>query len=165
MADYGISTLGITLSYGVETTAGTKPATFKTLTRINSIGGITAEPEVIDASALEDAVTHNIKGRTTISDTVAITVNLTSETLAEWTDSANGVIKKFNDLTGGKRMWFQVSYDGKLSKSSTAQSYFFVAQPPSTFPMPESNQNELQTVEIPLVVVSAEGYADAVTPS
>lgn len=165
MADYGISTLGIKLSYGVETTAGTKPATFKTLTRINSIGGITAEPEVIDASALEDDKTHNIKGRDTISDTVAIVVNLTSETLAEWTDSTNGVIAKYNALDGGKKMWFQVSYDGKLTKSSNSQAFCFVAQPPSTFPMPESNQNELQTVEIPLVVEDVKGYANEVTPS
>lgn len=54
MALAGISTLGISLSYGVETTAGTKPASFSLLTRINAIGGITQDTEQIDASALED---------------------------------------------------------------------------------------------------------------
>ena len=47
----GISTLGITFGYGVESTAGTKPSTFTKLNRINNIGGITIEPEQIDASA------------------------------------------------------------------------------------------------------------------
>ena len=58
MASAGISTLGITFGYGVETTAGTKPTSFKQLTRINSIGGITIENEQIDASAVEDFITR-----------------------------------------------------------------------------------------------------------
>ena len=36
----GVSTLGITFGYGVETTSGTKPTTFTQLNRMNSIGGI-----------------------------------------------------------------------------------------------------------------------------
>ena len=40
MAAAGISTLGITFGYGSEATAGTKPTSFKQLTRINAIGGI-----------------------------------------------------------------------------------------------------------------------------
>ena len=59
----GISTLGITFGYGVESTAGTKPTTFTKLNRINNIAGITIEPEQLDASALEDAVTRYVKGR------------------------------------------------------------------------------------------------------
>jgi hypothetical protein len=63
MAAAGLSTLGITFGYGTEATAGTKPTSFKQLTRINSIGGINIEPEQIDASALEDAITRYVKGR------------------------------------------------------------------------------------------------------
>ena len=63
MAAAGISTLGTTFGYGTETTAGTKPTSFKQLTRINAIGGISIEPEQIDASALEDAITRYVKGR------------------------------------------------------------------------------------------------------
>ena len=77
----GLSTLGVTFSYGVETTAGTKPTAFKLLSRINSIGEITVTPEAIDASALEDRQTRNIAGRDTVSDTVAVTVNKTDETI------------------------------------------------------------------------------------
>ena len=46
MASPGISTLGIKL--GVGAAGNTKPATFTQLTRINSIGGISIEPEQID---------------------------------------------------------------------------------------------------------------------
>ena len=84
MADYGISTLGVTFGYGVETTAGTKPASFTKLTRINEIGEITVDPEEIDASALEDYETHYVPGRATVSEQVAITVNRTDATVTEW---------------------------------------------------------------------------------
>ena len=79
MALAGISTLGITLSYGVETTAGTKPATFNLLTRINAIGGITQDTEQIDASALEDTSSKYIAGRADTGGTVSVTVNLTPD--------------------------------------------------------------------------------------
>ena len=52
MGAAGISTLGITFGYGVESTAGTKPSTFTKLNRINAIGGIAISNEQIDASAL-----------------------------------------------------------------------------------------------------------------
>ena len=76
MAAAGISTLGITFGYGKETTAGTKPTSFKQLTRINAIGGINIEPEQIDASALEDAITRYVKGRADTGGSFAVTVNL-----------------------------------------------------------------------------------------
>ena len=76
MAAAGLSTLGITFGYGTEATAGTKPTSFKQLTRINSIGGINIEPEQIDASALEDAITRYVKGRADTGGSFPITVNL-----------------------------------------------------------------------------------------
>jgi len=59
----GLSTLGITVGYGVESTAGTKPSAFSQLDRVNSIGGITMDVEKIDASALEDYSTKYIAGK------------------------------------------------------------------------------------------------------
>lgn len=52
----GYSTLGVQFSYGVETTAGTKPTTFTLLERCSEISGITLETEQIDVSTLEDFV-------------------------------------------------------------------------------------------------------------
>lgn len=46
----GLSTLGITFGYGVETTAGQKPSEFTQLERINAIGGISMDTEQIDRS-------------------------------------------------------------------------------------------------------------------
>ena len=59
----GLSTLGITLSYGVETVKGQKPAKFTVLERCNDIPEITLETETIDASALEDMQSRYVAGR------------------------------------------------------------------------------------------------------
>lgn len=59
----GLSTLKVKFGYGVETTAGTKPAAFKWLERCNNISGIELPVETIDASSLEDEVTKYIAGR------------------------------------------------------------------------------------------------------
>lgn len=103
MAQAGVSTLGVTFGYGVEATAGTKPTSFTQLHRINSIGGVSIEPEQIDASALEDEITKYVAGRADTGGTVAVSVNRTNETIAEW----QAVIAAYKGLAEGKRMWFQ----------------------------------------------------------
>lgn len=143
----GISTLGITLGYGVEATAGTKPDTFNQLNRINAIGGITIDPEQIDASALEDEITRYVKGRADTGGTWTVTVNYTDETAKEWED----LITAYKALTGGKRMWFEV-----VSKD-LAKGFFVIAQPPESIPMPEVGQNELLTIEMNLTIEEYKG--------
>lgn len=147
MAAAGISTLGVTFGYGVETTAGEKPTSFKQLTRINAIGGISIEPEQIDASALEDAITRYVKGRADTGGSFSITVNATPETIAEW----SALITAYAALTGGKRMWFETVIPG------FEESFFVVAQPPEQIPQPEIGQNELLTMEMPLTIEEYKG--------
>jgi hypothetical protein len=138
----GISTLGITFGYGVETTAGTKPTTFTQLNRINAIGGITIENEQIDASALEDQVSRYVQGRGDTGGSFTVTVNFTPETKEEWAT----VLSDYAELTGGKRMWFETIIPG------FDESFFVVAQPPTAMPQPEIGQNELLTAEFNLTI-------------
>lgn len=157
MALAGISTLGVRLSYGVETNAGTKPATFNLLSRINSVGGITQDTEQIDASALEDTSSKYIAGRADTGGTVSVSVNITPDTLDEWDD----LISAYNTAhASNKQMWFQVS-----SAGLGGDSFFFIAEPPQDIPMPESSQNELWVVEIPLAIVDYVGLDTAVNPT
>ena len=155
MATAGLSTLGITLSYGVETTAAQKPTAFKLLTRINEIDGVSVTPEAIDASALEDPTTRNVAGRDTLTDSVNVTVNRTTETIKEWTD----LIAAYKGLTGGKRMWFQEITPG------LSDAEFFVAQPPSILPISGKSQNELLTMEINLIIEEMIGTSAKVEPT
>lgn len=138
----GISTLGITFGYGVETSAGTKPTSFTQLHRINAIGGITIENEQIDASALEDLVSRYVQGRADTGGTFPVTVNYTPQTNAEW----KKVLSDYRTLSGGKRMWFETIVPG------FDESFFVVAQPPTAIPQPEIAQNELLTVEMNLTI-------------
>ncbi len=155
MATAGLSSLGITFSYGVETTAGTKPTAFKQLTRINEIAEVTVEPESIDASALEDSRTRNVAGRDTVTDSVAVTVNRTAETIKEWAD----LITAYQALTDGKRMWFQEITPG------LTDAEFFVAQPPSILPISGKSQNELLTMDINLIIEEMIGTSAKVEPT
>lgn len=152
MAAAGISTLGITFGYGTETTAGTKPTSFKRLTRINALGGINIEPEQIDASALEDEITRYVKGRSDTGGSFAVTVNFTSDTVKEWQD----LITAYKALSGGKRMWFETIIPG------ITNSFFVVAQPPEEIPQPEIGQNELLTVEMNLTIEEYKGLDTSV---
>ena len=152
MAAAGISTLGITFGYGTETTAGTKPTSFKQLTRINALGGINIEPEQIDASALEDEITRYVKGRADTGGSFAVTVNFTSDTVKEWQD----LITTYKALSGGKRMWFETIIPG------VTNSFFVIAQPPEEIPQPEIGQNELLTVEMNLTIEEYKGLDTSV---
>ena len=152
MAAAGISTLGITFGYGSEATAGTKPTSFKQLTRINALGGINIEPEQIDASALEDEITRYVKGRADTGGSFAVTVNFTSDTVKEWQD----LITAYKALSGGKRMWFETIIPG------IEKSFFVVAQPPEQIPQPEIGQNELLTVEMNLTIEEYKGMDTSV---
>ena len=143
MALAGLSTLGIIFGWGVETTAGTKPASFKQLTRINSIGGITIENEQIDASALEDLVSRYIQGRGDTGGSFPVSVNATPDTYAEWEE----VIEAYNTAKEtGKIIWFETIIPG------FEEAEFVVAQPPTKIPSPEKTQNELLVVEMNLTI-------------
>lgn len=147
MALAGVSTLGVTFGYGVETTAGTKPATFTELTRINGLGGITVENQTIDASALVDLVTKNIAGRGDTGGNFTVTVNLTPETQTEW----ETLIASYQALTDSKQMWFETIVPG------FSDAFFVIAQPPQAIPQPSMDQNSLLTVEITLTIVDYKG--------
>lgn len=98
-----------------------------------------------------------IAGRADTGGTISVTVNLTPDTIDEWDD----LISAYNTAhASSKQVWFQVGSSGL-----GGDSFFFIAEPPQDIPMPESNQNELWTVEIPLAIVEYKGLDTAVTPS
>lgn len=144
----GISTLGVELSYGIESTAGNKPASFTKLPRCNSIGGIELDTETIDASALEDYQERTIAGRQSTGGEWSVTFNLTDETIPiiETMLSASATA-----LATSKRTWFQVTIP------NLTKSFFVVGQPGTKVPMPELSQNELLTGDISITIDEYKG--------
>ncbi len=155
MAVAGLASLGMRLGYAVESTKGTKPTAFTGLSRINTVGGITIDPETIDASAVEDRITRNIKGRANTGGSWAVTVNITDDTITEWTT----LIAAYKALSDGKRMWFEL-YHPDLEKA-----FFVIAQPPEDIPMPEISQNVLLTVDMNLTIEEYKGLDTKVAVS
>lgn len=152
----GLSTLGITMGYAVETTAGSKPSAFSALDRINSIGGIAMDVEKIDASALEDTSTKYVAGRADTSGTWDIGVNFTDETVEQWED----LISAYNTAAAsGLQLWLEVQVPNQ------SDAFFVIAQPPQEIPMPEIGQNELLVVTISMTVVEYKGWSTKVTIS
>lgn len=152
----GISTLGVIFSYGVETTAGTKPATFTQLPRCNSISGIELDTETIDSSALEDMQSRYVAGRQDTGGDWTVTFNLTNETipLIETMMSASATA-----LAESKRTWFQVS------SPNLTKAFFVVGQPGSKLPMPDVGQNELFTGDISISIDEYVGLSEKVAVS
>lgn len=152
----GISTLGVVFSYGVETTAGTKPATFTQIPRCNSISGIELDTETIDSSALEDMQSRYVAGRQNTGGDWTVTFNLTNETIplieTMMTASAEA-------LAESKRTWFQVS------SPNLTKAFFVVGQPGSKLPMPDVGQNELFTGDISISIDEYVGLDTKVTVS
>lgn len=150
----GLSTLNVKLSVGFETVSGQKPTEFNVLHRINSIGGISIEPETIDASALEDLVERSVAGRATSGGNFTVAFNATDGTIAEW----EKLIGDYQTASESQlRMWIQVSHPGM------ARAFFVVAQPPLQLPMPDFGQNELLVMEVPLTIEDYVGLDTKVT--
>ena len=156
MAVAGMSTLGMRLLYAVETTAGEKPTSFTELTRINNIGGIAIDVETIDASAISDKTTRTVAGRGDTGGDFAVTVNVTDDTITEWTNLINAYKTA---KASGLQTWFEV-YHPDITKGA----FFIVAEPPQEIPMPEVGQNELLTVDFTLIINQYVGMDTAVVP-
>lgn len=152
MAVPGISTLGVRLAWAPGT-----PQTLPTssqvtwLTRINATSEITIEPEVIDASSLEDFTEKSIAGRASTGGTYTVTVNETDETQAEWAEV-------FTASAAGEGVWL-VEYVPGLAKCN----YIFV-QTPTIYPKSAKDQNSLLTVDIQCTIVEYHGYDELITP-
>lgn len=147
MADAGLSTLGITV-WQAESTDGKKVtdgSAYSQLTRINAIGEVTVTPENIDASALEDLETKYVAGRSTVTDSLAITVNATDETTAEW----KAIL--------GKKICVQTIVPG------LTDSFFVIVTVPTTIPQPAIDQNGLMTFAMNCTVNDFIGLSAAVS--
>lgn len=156
MAQAGVSTNGVRFAYGKGGSSknGKKPETMTFLDRINTIGGIAIEDEVIDASALEDKLTRNIKGRGDTGGSFPVTVNITDETIDEW----KAVIQMYEGLGSDEAIWWETIIPG------LKDAFWAIAEPPSTIPQPEFGQNELLTVEMNLTIVDYIGSSAVIQP-
>lgn len=135
----GIATIGAQVSYAV---GSTKPNSVTELERCNSIGGIELNTEMIDASALIDAISRYIAGRQDTGGQWDLTFNLTNETQA----ILETMITAYANRASGETLWMQVACP------DLTESFWVKAQAPSALPMPEMSQNALLTVTLSFAI-------------
>lgn len=144
-----LSTIGVTVKYATEATAGTKPSTFSTeITNITSIGEISAEPEQLEVTDLKDTWRRYIDGLKSGAENVTLGVNLTSafKTLWETLVTAATTAKAANKAT-----WFQVTVPSFGS--------FEFAGIPSDIGLPEIGVGEVFDGEVSITVNQISGWA------
>lgn len=152
----GLSSLGVTFSYGVETTSGTKPTTFTILHRCNDIPEIALSTETIDASALEDFQSRYIAGRQDTGGEWNPVFNLTDDVITELEDMME---EAATALEGNKRTWFQIIIP------NMTKAFFVVGQPGTKIPLPAIEQNELLTGSISIAIDEYIGLDTKVEPT
>lgn len=133
MAVAGVSTNGCKVyqALAADQNKVTDASAYSRLTRVNSIGEVSVTPENIDASALEDKTTKYVKGRDSVTDAMAITINLTDDTITEW------------KALQGKTICVMVD-----NPNITKYAFFVIVTVPDNIPFSGAEQNSLQTLPI-----------------
>ena len=121
-----LSTLGITLKYCVETTAGTRPTTgYTQIHGIRSLPGFGSEPDAIESTPLEETDWKRyIKGLRDAGGSYGITVNDYDTFRSEW---AACVSAYATGQSTGKDTWFEITVPGIASANKP--SFFFNGEP------------------------------------
>ena len=123
MASNAVSTAGMLVKYCVESTAGTRPTTgYTTIPGVKAIPAIFNDPNMLQSTPLSATKNHTyIEGLNDSGGSIQITVNDYDAFRTAWT----ACVAAFDELTGGKTMWFEIAYqDG-----SNLDSFYFPGEP------------------------------------
>lgn len=152
MAD--LTTLGVLFGYGVEATAGTKPAAFTKMSRCKSIGGIDLAQENIDVSCLEDLITKYSKGRQDTGGDWSVTF------LSDGIAGVKTMMSAYaTGATTGKSTWFEVYIP------NMADGFYVIAEPGTKIPLPEIGDNAALEFPISLTIAEYRGLETAILPA
>ena len=118
-----VSTAGMNVRWAAEQTAGTRPSTaYTTIPGCKAVPAIFNDPNMLDSTPL--SATKNktyIEGLNDSGGSIAIKVNDYPTFRTSW----NACVTAYGNLTGGKKMWFEIAYpDG-----STLDSFYFPGEP------------------------------------
>lgn len=116
-----LSTAGMNLAYGVETTAGQKPEQFTIIQGATSLGEISSEKEQIEVTPLSATkFKQYVGGLADPGGTWEVGFNESNVLHAEW----KKVIEDYNAAnSNGLRMWFE-AYHPKMD-----EAFFIVGEP------------------------------------
>ena len=118
-----LSTIGVSLGYAVETTAGTRPTTgYTTIPGCKAIPAMFNDPNTLQSTPLSATKNHTyIDGLGDSGGAFAITVNAYDAFRTAW----EACVTAYDGLTGGKQMWFEIAYPA----DSELDSFYVPAKP------------------------------------
>ena len=130
-----LSTIGIKVSYAVETTAGTRPTTgYKHIPDLKSIPSINPAPNTADATTFDNLeYTSYVQLLKDIGGALEISANFTQELFQVW----DGMVDAYEaGIKDGKETWICFDIPG-FEKSA------FVTVQPARMGIPEASANSL----------------------
>lgn len=118
-----VSTAGMLVGYCVEATAGTRPTTAYTgIPGCKAIPALFNDPNTLQSTPLSATKNHTyIEGLGDSGGAIAITVN----DYKAFRDAWDACVAAYAALTGGKGMWFEISYP----TGSELDSFYFPGKP------------------------------------
>ncbi len=109
-----LTTAGMLVGYGVETTAGQQPTTFTEIPDLTSISAVNPPPQTLDVTPLSEPKWRRfVDALKDVGGAISFGANLTDAFIDAWF----ALIEAYNTAKeGGKSVWFVFYYPG-LSKS------------------------------------------------
>lgn len=137
-----INTLGVTVSWAVESTKGTRPTTgYAVIPNIKTVPDMNPAPEAMDYTDLSATEYKTyISGLKDLGGVLSFTANLTEELITEW----GKLITAYKGLDGGKSVWFEIKHP-KLAKA-----VYFTGEP-AEIGLPEIGVNAVLETSLHVV--------------
>lgn len=144
-----ITTVGATVKYCIETTAGTRPTTgYTEIPDVNEAPDFPMDVEVLDASNTTDRITRYVAGRQDPGGDKEFTLNHTENVITVWDTLVTAASTAYAE---GKQTWFEYVYP------ESTKSFFFTA-----IPLALGNggiaQNEVDTIPAHVICTGIGGW-------
>ena len=151
-----LSTAGILFAYAVETTAGTKPSSFKKIPGAKSLPDFNPEPSTLQTTPLDATEWHTyIDGLKDPGGALSVSFNHTEEFQELW----EGLYDEYKAAkVSGKATWFEFYIPG-LTKS------FFFTGNPSPMGFAGAEVDTVLENSVYITPTGNIGWATAVTPN
>ncbi|MBO7132250.1 hypothetical protein J6V85_03295 [Candidatus Saccharibacteria bacterium] len=151
-----ISTIGAKIGYGLESTSGSKPATFTQILGVKTISAVNSEPEQLETTDLSQTQFKTyIPGLMDPGGTLTLTCNLDDNFQTQW----EGIVSAAATGRASKlRCWFEI----KLANMTKA---FFVVGVPANLGINEVGVNAVSEVDAYVTLEETKGWDTAVTIS
>lgn len=150
-----ISTLGITVGWAVETTAGTRPTSgYSLITEVRDIPEIGNIPDALDATPLEETFMRRyINGLSDTGGVVTLTANMSDALMTAWESCVTAAETAW---ATGKACWFEIK-SPKLAKS------FFFSGMPVELGYAGSGVNAVQDASLNIMPNGVDGWQTKTT--